>query len=128
MQYVDRVADVQPLSKPAGRRCLCVDVNIVSEVPLAKLRNRIGRYGRSCWAFGEDRAVGTPETELAIWLSLDVRTILVYPAEVPTAQRGGIERGRRAAMRPMGNMMTLAKRRAAAREATSLIAMFKRTP
>src|SRR5262245_9028092 len=128
MQHVDRVADVQPLSKPAGRRCLCVDVNIVGEVPLAKLRNRIGRYGRSCWAFGEDRAVGTPETELAIWLSLDVITVFVDRAVVPTAQRREIRQGRRAAMRPMANMMTLAKRPPAAREATSLIAMFKRTP
>jgi len=76
----------------------------------------------------QEPAVGAPETERAIGLSLDLIALFVNSAMVPTTEQGEIREDCSAAVRPVTDVMTLAERQPAAREATAVIAMLKRAP
>ena len=128
MQDIDRVAHVQPLAKPARLRRLRVDVDAIGGVPCAKHRRRIARHPWRRRDLGDDASVGPPEAELAVCLSLHLKPFFVNRAVVPTTQHRKVRQRRRAAVRPVPDVMTLPESAAAAGKATALIAMLERAP
>ena len=128
MQDVDRVADVESLSEPAGLRRPCVDVNAFSGISFAKHGDGISRYRRQRRAFDQRRAVGAPEIEFTIRLSLHLKPFFMNRPVVPAAEHREIRERRRTAVRPVLDVMSLPEPPAAAGEPTALIAMFERTP
>jgi hypothetical protein len=128
MQHVDGIADVEALSEPSGFRCARVDGDAFGGVLCAKHRNGIGRYRRSRRHCEDDGAVRPPEAQLAVRLSLDLKSFFVNRAVVSTTQHREIRQGCGTAVRPMADVMTLPELASAAGEATALVAMFKRTP
>jgi len=70
----------------------------------------------------DDSSVGPPEVELAVWLSLHLKSFFVDRAVVSATEH------RRTAVRPVTDVMPLPEPSAAARETTALITMLERAP
>ena len=127
MQDIDRPAHVEPLSEPARRRRPGVDVKAVRLMPSSQ---RIGGLRRHCSrsrARGYQSAIRPAELQFASRLPLDLVALFMHRAVMTTAKQREIRQRRRAAVRPMADMMPLPERQTAAREATAAIAMLKRT-
>ena|SRR5438067_11018613 len=128
MQHVDGIADVEALSEPSGFRCARVDGDAFGGVLCAKHRNGIGRYRRLRRPCEDDGAVRPPEAQLAVRLSVDLKSFFVNRAVVSTTQHREIRQGRRPAVCPMADVMTLSELSTTAGKPTALIAMFERAP
>jgi len=68
------------------------------------------------------------ELKLAVGLPLTLETLLVDGAVVPATEQREIRQRRRAAMRPVADVMALAERHATAREAAAEVPMVQRPP
>src|SRR2546426_7338634 len=128
MQDVDRIANVEALSKPARLRCLWVDLNPLGLVSRAERPDGIGGDRGQRRALSQELAVGAPEAQLSVALSLDLKAFFVHRAVVPTAEHREVGQCRRAAVGPVADVMPLAEQASAAREAAAVIAMLKRAP
>ena|SRR5437762_13323969 len=128
MQDVDCVAEVKSISEPARLRRSCVDVNTIGDVSFAKHRRGVARH--RCWRrdLSDDSSVGPPEVELAVWLSLHLKSFFVDRAVVSATEHREIRQRRRTAVRPVTDVMPLPEPSAAARETTALITMLERAP
>src|SRR5438093_374265 len=128
VQDVDRPAYVQAFPQPTRHRRACVDPKPLRRVPRSQ---NVGGIVRHVWRrrdFGQWPAVRAQESQFAVGQSLHLITLLVHRAMVaPTEQRQVRERGR-AALRPVANVMALAEREAAAREAATFVAVVEHAP
>src|SRR2546429_6061661 len=97
-------------------------------MPRPERRDRIGGQRDRRRDVGQEAAVRPPEPERAVGLWIDAIALLVDRAVVPaTEQREVGERGG-AALCPVADVMPLAHRQPAAREAAAAVAMVKRAP
>jgi hypothetical protein len=128
MQDVDRPADVEALPQPARAGRPRVEAQALRDVPCSKNLHRVGGHRGRGRYLGQRPAGRPPELERAIGLSIDLVALLVDRAVVPaTEQREVRERGG-AALRPVTEMMPLAEREPAAREAAATVPMLERSP
>jgi hypothetical protein len=103
-------------------------VNSKCLVVCSQVVNRIGWHCGGCWDRWHQPAVRPPELGLAIRPSIDLITLLVDGAVMPTAERREIRQGGGTAVSPVADVMALAKPRPAAGEATASITVLKRAP
>ena len=103
-------------------------MNAVEGIPCAKLRDRIAWYRRKRRAFDQRSTVWPPEIELAGRLSFYLKAFFVNCAVVLATEQREIRQPCGTAVRPMTDVVALAKRPATAGEATAPIAMLKRAP
>jgi len=90
MLDVVRPANIQALSEPARARCPRVEAESQCLVPSSEVLDRIGGHRGRRRDLGQGTAVGTPELELAIGLSIDLVTFLVHRAMVPATEQGEV--------------------------------------
>ena len=121
MQDIDRPAHIEALPQPSRACRPSVQAQPLRVVPRSERADWIGRHGGRKRDFGQRPAVGPPEPERTVRLTIDLVALLVHRAVVPaTEQREVRERGR-AALRPVTDVMSLAERDSAAREAAAAI-------
>jgi hypothetical protein len=108
MKNIDRPADVQALSKPRRPRRPGVDVEPVSHVRGAEGLKRIGGHHRRRRDVGQHAPVRSPEFQRAVRLSRDLITLIVHGSVMPPTEQREIRERRRAAGRPMPDVMALA--------------------
>ena len=128
VQHVDRPDDIQAFPEPARARRPRVESKSQRFVPRPQSRDRIRGQRDRRRDVGQQAAVRPPEPERAVGLGIDAIALLVDRAVVSaTEEREVGERGR-AALRPVADVMPLAQRQPAAREAAAAVAMVKRAP
>jgi hypothetical protein len=78
MQDVDRPNHIQALSEPARARRPRVEAKSLRVVPCSEGLNRIGRH--RCWRrdIRQQPAIGAPEPQRAVGLSIYLVTLLVH--------------------------------------------------
>jgi hypothetical protein len=128
MQDVDRPHHIQALPQPARARCPRVEVEPLCVVLGSKGLDRIG--GQCDWRrdLGQRPAIGPPEPERAVRLPIDLIALLVNRAMVPATQHGEVRERGRPTLRPMLDVMPLAEREPAAREAAAVIPVMESAP
>jgi hypothetical protein len=105
-----------------------VEAQALRNVSCAETLDRIlGHDGRRR-DLGQGPAVGPPEPELAVGLSIDLVALLVDRAVVPTTEQCEVRERGGAAVRPVAEMMPLTEPHPAARKAAALIPMVERSP
>src|SRR5439155_25095828 len=72
--------------------------------------------------------VRSPKPERAVGLPIDLVPLLVDRAMVPATEQGEVREPGRPALRPVGDVMSLAKRDPAARETAAAVPMVQRAP
>jgi hypothetical protein len=105
-----------------------VEVKPLRVVLSAERLHRIGGHCGRGWDVGQHPAVRPPELKRAVGLSIDLIALLVHRPVVSPAQKGEVGERGGAALRPVFDVMALAEREPAPREATALVAMVERTP
>jgi hypothetical protein len=119
MQDVDGPADVQVFAQPAGHRNPLVQAKALGVVSGSQGLHWIaGRRGsrRHLW---QQPAIRTPEAQLTISLSIDAESLLVDGAVVTPTEQSEVRERRWASLGPVTDVMALAERYSAAREAAS---------
>src|SRR5439155_1613217 len=125
MQDVDRPADVQPLSQPAGHGRPSVQVKSLRLMPRSQHVEGISWQRSNSRNLGKKSPVRTAEAQLSVGVSLDLVALFVNRAVMPTTENSEIRKCGRAAIRPVTDVMPLAETEAATREAAAAIAMVK---
>jgi hypothetical protein len=128
MQDVERVANVDALAQPGRARCARVEVESLCVVLRAERLDRIGGHRGRRRNVGDEPAIRAPELQCAVGLSIDLIALLVHRAVVPVTEQGEVRERGRVPVRPMADVMALAERDPAAREATALVAVMERAP
>ena len=90
--------------------------------------HRIGGHRGRRRHLGQGPAVRPPEPERAVGLPIDLVALLVNRAVVPATEQGEVRERGRAALRPVAEMMPLAEREPAAREAAGPVPVVERAP
>src|SRR5262249_57277036 len=85
------------------------------------------RHCRRAGHFRQVLAVRSSESQRAVGQSLDLIALFVNSAMVPATEQGEVREHRRSALSPVNDVMTLSEPHAAAREATTLVAMVQRS-
>src|SRR5881296_978451 len=116
---VDRPAHVQALAEPTRARCPRVDAEPLRLVPRPEGLDGIGGYRSGRRHLGQELPVRAPEVELAVGLSIHLVALLVDRAVVPATEQREVRERRRAAVRPMTDVMPLAEREPAAGKAAA---------
>src|SRR2546427_12342638 len=89
MENVDRPADIQALSEPAGARRSGVEAQTLSVVTPPESADRIGGHLGRRWDLGQGSAIRPAEPKRAVELAMDSVALLVDRAVMPaTEQRG----------------------------------------
>jgi len=83
MQDVDRIADIQAISRPARHCRPRVKVEPLSVVRREQRVDGIARHGCGRWNVRQWSAVRSPEAELSISLPLHLITVFVHRAVMP---------------------------------------------
>ena len=87
----------------------------------------IAGHFRSSRDLRQQAAVRTAEPKLTIGLPIDLVPLLVNGAMVTTTEHGEVRERRRAALRPVTDVMPLAEADSAARKATTAVSVMERT-
>jgi hypothetical protein len=123
VQHVDRPAQVQPLSEPAGACCICVKAKALGVVAGSEDRDRISGSCRGRRHLGERPTIRALELEGPVGLTRHLIALLVHRAVVPPAEQREVRERRGPALRPVVEMMPLGDANPAAREAAAPISM-----
>jgi hypothetical protein len=127
MKDVDRPADIQPFPQPAWASAPGVDVEASRDVIGSKDVRRIrGDCNRERNVRNES-TIRPPKLQRAVGLSLDLEALLVDRAVVTATEQREVRQRGRATLRPVADVMTLAERQAAAREAAATVSMMERS-
>jgi hypothetical protein len=110
VQDVDRIRDIEAISRPAGHRRPRVNVEPLSVVRREQrvdgiVRHRGGRRYLRQWS-----AVRSPEAELSISLSLRLIALFVHRAVMTATQQREIRQRGGASVGPVANVMALTER------------------
>ena len=128
MQDVDRPADVQALSQPARAGRPRVEAEALRGVMRSETLNRISGYRGQRRDVRQGSSVRPLEMKRAVRLMRDLVTLFVDGAMVAATEQREVRERRRAALRPVPDVMTLADGHAAAREAAAMVPMIERSP
>jgi len=119
MQDVDRIADIQAISRPARHCRPRVQVEPLSVVRRAQRGDGIARHRGERRNVRQWPAVRSPEAELSISLSLHLITLFVHRAMMATTQQREIRQRGGASVGPMAKVMALTECSCAAGEAAA---------
>src|SRR2546426_3766554 len=128
MEDVDRPADIQALSEPAGARRSGVEAQTLSVVTPPESADRIGGHLGRRWDLGQGSAIRPTEPKRAVEPAMDSVALLRARAGMPAPEQAGIGKRRRFPFRPVAEMVPLREADAAAGKATTSIAMIERPP
>ena len=128
MQDVDRPPHIQALPQPGRARRPRVETEPLRVVSRPEGLDRIGRHRGWQRNLGQGPAVRPAEPEHAVGLPIDLVTLLVDCAVVPATEQGEVRERGGAALRPVADVMPLAEREPAAREAAAAIPVVERAP
>jgi len=128
MQDVDRPAQIQMLPEPARARRPRVEAESQRLVLSPQALNWIRGQRDRRRDLGQGPAVGAPEPERTVGLSINLVTLLVDGAMVLAAEQSEVRECGRAALGPMVQVMPLADPDATAREAAALVPVQERAP
>ena len=128
MQDVDRPAHIQSLAQPGRAGRPRVEAEPLRVVLRPERLDRIGGHRGRRRDLGQRPAVRPPEPERAVGLSIDLIALLVDRAVVPATEQSEVRERGRAALCPVTDVMPLAERQPAAREATAAVPVVERAP
>jgi hypothetical protein len=100
----------------------------VRVVTRAERRDGISGHRGRHWHIRQRAAVRPPESESPVGAARDLKALLVHRAVMPAAQHREVRQRRRAAVRPVAEMMPLAMAHAAAGEPAAPVPMVERPP
>ena len=128
MQDVDRPAHIQALSQPGRTRRQRVEAQPLRVVPRPEGLDRIGGHCGRRRDRGQEPAIRPPELEHTVRRAIDLIALLMDRAMVPATEEGEIPERSRATLRPVTDVMPLAEREPAAREAAAAVPVVERAP
>ncbi len=128
VQDVDRPGEIQALPEPVRARRPRVESESLGVVPRPEGLDRVSGHRDRRRDVGQGAAVGPPELERAVGLSIEVIALFVDRAVVPATEPGEVRERGGAALRPMPDVMPLAEREPAAREAAAVVPVVQRAP
>ena len=128
MHDVDRPAHVQALAQPPRSRRPRADAEPLRLVPRPERLDGIVGYRSERRHLGQESPVRAPEPEHAVGLSIHLVALLMDRAVVPAAYEHEVRERRRAALRPVAEVMALAEREPAAGKAAPLVSVVERPP
>jgi hypothetical protein len=128
MQDVDRAAHIEALPQPGRARRARVEAQALRLVLRPQLLDWIGGHRGRGRDVGHKPAVGPPELQRAVGLSIDLIALFVHRAVMSATEQGEVGERGRAALRPVLNVMPLTEGKPAAREATALVSVVERAP
>ena len=128
MQDVDRIADIQAISRPARHCRPRVQVEPLSVVQREQRVDGIARHHDEQRNVRQWPAVRSPEAELSLSLSLHLITLFVHRAVMAATQQRQIRQRGGASVGPVANVMALTERSCAAGEAAAAVPVLKSTP
>src|SRR5437773_8671250 len=128
MEDVDRPADIQALSEPAGARRSGVEAQTLSVVTPLESADRIGGHLGRWWDLGQGSAIRPTEPKRAVEPAMDSVALLVDRAVMPATEQREVRKRGRSPFRPVAKMVPLREADAAARKATAPIAVMERPP
>ena len=126
MQHVDRPAQIQAFAEPVGVGRARADAKAVGVVTRPEDRDGISGACSGGRHLRERAAVGSPELERPVRPARDVETLFVYGTMMPAAEQREIGELRRAALRPVVEMMSLNDSHAAPGKAAGPVSMQER--
>ena len=126
MQDVDRITDVQTLPHPTWGGDPRLYHKAFRVVTREQDFHGIAGHFRSSRDLRQQAAVRTAEPKVAIGLPIDLVPLLVNGAMVTTTEHGEVRERRRAALRPVTDVMSLAEADSAARKATTAVSVVER--
>jgi len=97
-------------------------------VPRPQGLSRISRHRGRRRDLGQGPAVRPPEAERTVGLALDLIALLVHRTVMPATEQGEVRQRGRAAPCPVAEVMPLAERDPAAREAAAPVPVVERAP
>ncbi len=97
-------------------------------VPGSEQLHGIGRHARRGWHVGQKPAIRSAEAKRAVGLAIELIAFLVDGAVVPATEKGEVRERGGATLCPVPDMMPLAERQSAAREAAAAVSMVKSPP
>ena len=109
MQNIDRPADIESLSTPLRTRRPRIDVDSAPDVHGPKGVNRIGGHHRHRRDVGQHSPVRPPELQRVVGLSGHLIALFVHGSVMPPTEQREIGQRRRAAGRPMTDVMPFAE-------------------
>ena len=109
MENVDRPADIQALSEPAGARRSGVEAQTLSVMTPLESADRIGGHLGRLWDFGQGSAIRPPEPKRTVEPAIDFVALLVDRAVMPATEQREIRERRRTALCPVPKVMALAE-------------------
>jgi len=127
VQDVDRIGDIEAISRPARHCRPRVKVEPLSVVPREQRVDGIARHGRGRRNLRQWPAVRLSEAELSISLSLHLITLFVHRAMMAATEQREIRQRGGASVGPMANVMALTERSCAAGEAAAAVPILKST-
>ena len=110
VQDVDRIADIQAISRPARHCRPRVKVEPLSVVHREQRVDGIARHRDERRNVRQWPAVRSPEAELSISLPFHLITLFVHRAVMPATQQREIRQRGGASVGPMANVMALTER------------------
>ena len=126
MQDVDCVPHVQAFPEPAGAPRPRSETKALRIVTCPERRDGITRH-RGRWRhFREGATVRPPEPEIAVGPARNLKTLLVHRAMVPSTKHGEVGQRRRAPVRPVAEVMSLAEADPAARKPAAAVPSVER--
>src|SRR6266545_4638170 len=128
MQHVDRPAQIQPLPKPAGARRPRVDPEALRVVTCAESPDGITEHCSRRRHLRQRAPVRPLESKRPVGPARDLVALLVNGAVMPAAEERQVRERRRAAVRPVTEVIPLAEADAAAGEAAAPVPMVERAP
>ena len=127
VQDVDRIADIQAISRPARHCRPRVKVEPMSVVHREQRVDGIARHRDERRNVRQWPAVRSPEAELSISLPFHLITLFVHRAVMPATQQREIRQRGGASVGPMANVMALTERSCAAGEAAAPVPVLQST-
>jgi hypothetical protein len=128
MEYVDRVADIEPLSSPTRSSGPRVHHGPGPIVLRSDIAHRVRRYPPRRRHIRHDATIRSAEAKLTIGLSIDLIALLVNSPVVAAAEQDEVRQRGGAALGPVADVVGLAETPVAAREAAAAVPMEQRSP
>ena len=126
MQDIDRPPDIQPLHEPTRTPRPRVDTKALRVMRRAQGLDRITRHFGRRRPLRQRAPVRPPELERPVGPARDLIALLMDRPMMPTTEHGEVRECGGAAVRPVTDVMPLAEREPAAREAATLIPVMER--
>jgi len=126
MQHIDRVADIQALTKPERHPGAPVQEQLLGMILRSQDGDRIGRHLRGTRHLRHKQPIRPAESQLSAGVASDLIALFVNSTMVAPTEQGEVRERSRSSLGPVADVMALTEADFTARKATTVVAMVER--